>query len=73
MARTPDPDSAGSQFFICHDHARQLDHQYTAFGKLIKGDDVLEKINATPTHRPDRPDKRMGIESVKIVAADSVK
>jgi peptidyl-prolyl cis-trans isomerase B (cyclophilin B) len=73
MARTPDPDSAGSQFFICHGSPRQLDHQYTVFGKLIKGDDVLEKIGTTPTHPPDRPDKRMGIESIKIVPADSVK
>ena len=73
MARSQDPDSAGSQFFICHGNPTFLDHQYTAFGKLIKGDDVLEKIATTPTHPPDRPDKRMGIESIKIVPADSVK
>ncbi|EEF59832.1 peptidylprolyl isomerase [Pedosphaera parvula] len=73
MARSADPDSAGSQFFICHGSPRFLDHQYTAFGKLIKGDDVLEKIATTPTHPPDRPDKRQGIISVKIVPADSIK
>ena len=73
MARSQDPDSAGSQFFICHGAPRFLDKQYTAFGKLIKGDDVLEKIGTTPTHPQDRPDKRMGIESIKIVPADSVK
>lgn len=73
MARSQDPDSAGSQFFICHGNPRFLDKQYTAFGKLIKGDDVLEKIATTPTHPPDRPDKRMGVESIKIVPADSVK
>lgn len=73
MARSNDPDSAGSQFFICHGNPRFLDHQYTAFGKLIKGDDVLEKIATTATHPPDRPNKRMGIESIKIVPADSVK
>ncbi len=73
MARSQDPDSAGSQFFICHGNPRFLDRQYTAFGKLIKGDEVLEKIATTPTHQPDRPDKRMGIESIKIVPADSVK
>ena len=73
MARSQDPDSAGSQFFICHGAASFLDGQYTAFGKLIKGDDVLEKIGTTPTHRPDRPDKRMGVESVKIVPASEVK
>ncbi len=73
MARSQDPDSAGSQFFICHGNPKSLDHQYTAFGKLIKGDDVLEKIATTKTHPPDRPDKRIDIESVKIVPADSVK
>ncbi len=73
MARSQDPDSAGSQFFICHGNPHFLDRQYTAFGKVIKGDDVLEKIATSPTHRPDRPDKRMGVESIKIVAADSVK
>ncbi len=73
MARSNDPDSAGSQFFICHGAPTFLDHQYTAFGKLIKGDDVLEKIATTPTHPQDRPDKRMNVESVKIVPADSIK
>ncbi len=73
MARSNDPDSAGSQFFICHGSPRFLDRQYTAFGKLIKGDDVLEKIATTATHPPDRPNKRMGVESIKIVAADSLK
>jgi peptidyl-prolyl cis-trans isomerase B (cyclophilin B) len=73
MARSNDPDSAGSQFFICHGNARFLDRKYTAFGKLIQGDDVLEKIATTPTHQPDRPNKRMGIESIEIVAAGSVK
>ena len=73
MARSNDPDSAGSQFFICHGDPTFLDRQYTAFGKLIKGDDVLEKIATTPTHPQDRPDKRMGIISIKIVPADSVK
>jgi peptidyl-prolyl cis-trans isomerase B (cyclophilin B) len=73
MARTPDPNSAGSQFFICHGDAGFLDHQYTVFGNLIKGDDVLEKIATTPTEGPDRPVKRVNIDSVKIVPADSVK
>jgi peptidyl-prolyl cis-trans isomerase B (cyclophilin B) len=73
MARSSDPDSAGSQFFICHGNPRFLDRQYTAFGKLIKGDDVLEKIATTPTHKPDRPNKRMVIESITIVPANSVR
>ena len=73
MARSNNPDSAGSQFFICHGDPKFLDGQYTAFGKLVKGDDVLEKIGTTPTHPQDRPDKRMGVVSIKIVPADSVK
>jgi len=78
MARGPDPDSAGSQFFICLAPVHRLDHQYTTFGKLIKGDDVLEKIGETPVTKNSRgeqskPTKRVVIESVKIVPADSVK
>ena len=73
MARSQNPDSAGSQFFICHGDPRFLDRQYTAFGKLIKGDDVLEKIANTPTHPADRPDKRIGVISIKIVPLDAVK
>jgi len=73
MARSQDPDSAGSQFFICHGAAKFLDRQYTAFGRLIKGEDVLDKIGTTATNSSDRPNKRMNIESVKIVpAADAV-
>src|SRR5205814_8218532 len=78
MARGPDPDSAGSQFFICLAPVRRLDGQYTTFGKLIKGDDVLDKIGNTPVERNaqgemSKPTKRVIIESVKIVPADSVK
>jgi peptidyl-prolyl cis-trans isomerase B (cyclophilin B) len=73
MARSQNPDSAGSQFFICHGSPSFLDGQYTAFGKLIKGDDVLEKIATTPTAPGDRPLTRVTLESVKIVPADSAK
>jgi peptidyl-prolyl cis-trans isomerase B (cyclophilin B) len=78
MARSSDPDSAGSQFFICLAPVPRLDHQYTTFGKLIKGDDVLEKIGDTPVTRNSsgensKPTKRVVIESIKIVPADSVK
>src|SRR6202045_3795710 len=67
MARGPDPDSAGSQFFICLAPVRRLDHQYTTFGKLIKGDDVLEKIGSTPVTRSSmgeisKPTKRVAID-----------
>ena len=78
MARSSDPDSAGSQFFICLAPVHRLDHQYTTFGKLIKGQDVLEKIGGIPvtknsTGEPSKPTKRVVIESIKIVPADSVK
>ena len=73
MARSQNPDSAGSQFFICHGNPTFLDRQYTAFGKLIKGDDVLEKIATTATGSRDVPNKRMNVESIKIVPADSIK
>jgi peptidyl-prolyl cis-trans isomerase B (cyclophilin B) len=78
MARGPDPDSAGSQFFICLAPVRRLDGQYTTFGKLIKGDDVLEKIGDTPVANNgmgemSKPTKRIVIESVKIVPANELK
>jgi peptidyl-prolyl cis-trans isomerase B (cyclophilin B) len=78
MAREPDPNSAGSQFFICLAPVTRLDHEYTTFGKLIKGDDVLGKIGDTPVGRNSggensKPAKRVVIESIKIVPADSVK
>ncbi len=73
MARSNDPNSAGSQFFICHGHPTFLDRQYTAFGKLIKGDEVLEKIATTKTGPGDRPLKRINVESITIVPADSIK
>jgi peptidyl-prolyl cis-trans isomerase B (cyclophilin B) len=78
MARGPDPDSAGSQFFICLAPVRRLDGQYTTFGKLIKGDDVLEKIGNTSVERNaqgemSKPTKRVVIESIKIVPANSLK
>jgi peptidyl-prolyl cis-trans isomerase B (cyclophilin B) len=78
MAREPDPDSAGSQFFICLAPVTRLDHQYTTFGKLTKGDDVLGKIGDTPVTRNSmgensKPAKRVTIEKIDIVPADSVK
>ena len=78
MAREPDPDSAGSQFFICLAPVPRLDREYTTFGKLIKGDDVLQKIGDTPVTRNSagensKPTKRVVIESIKIVPAASVK
>jgi peptidyl-prolyl cis-trans isomerase B (cyclophilin B) len=77
MARSSDPNSAGSQFFICDGDASFLDRQYTAFGKVIKGEDVLAKIAGTPVNpsamgEASKPQKRVGVESIKIVPASSV-
>ncbi len=78
MAREPDPDSAGSQFFICLGSVPRLDHQYTTFGKLIKGDEVLGKIGDTAVTRNSmgensKPSTRVIIEKIDIVSADSAK
>jgi peptidyl-prolyl cis-trans isomerase B (cyclophilin B) len=78
MARSSDPNSAGSQFFICDGDASQLDHQYTAFGHLIKGGDVLDKIANTPVGpnsqgENSKPQKKVTLNSIKIVPADSIK
>src|SRR3954469_10871410 len=51
MARTPDPDSANSQFFICLDDARFLDGQYTVWGQVESG---MEHVDALPTGEPPR-------------------
>ncbi|MBQ9162068.1 MAG: peptidylprolyl isomerase [Clostridia bacterium] len=51
MARTSDPDSASSQFFIMHEDAPHLDAQYAAFGKVISGMDVVDKIASSKTGR----------------------
>ena len=67
MARTMDPNSAGSQFFIMHADAPHLDGQYAAFGKLIDGWDTLDAIAGTPTDRQDRPRKEQRLERVFVL------
>jgi len=64
-ARSQDPDSAGSQFFICHDTAPHLDRQYTAFGELLTGYDVLDAIATAPV-QGDRPLEPVLIERVVL-------
>jgi peptidyl-prolyl cis-trans isomerase B (cyclophilin B) len=75
MARSQNPDSAGSQFFICLDTASFLDRQYTAFGCLRDGDDVLGTIGDTPVAQGSggersRPTSRVEVRSIRIVPAD---
>lgn len=74
MARAQHPDSAGCQFFIVHGDARFLDRQYTAFGQLVGGDDVLDRIANVPTKsggggEKSTPIDRIEVKSVKIVPA----
>ena len=75
MARSSDPNSAGSQFFICHGDAGFLDGQYTAFGRLVDGDATLEKIATAPV-RPGRSGERstpvnpVKVRSVSIVTKE---
>jgi peptidyl-prolyl cis-trans isomerase B (cyclophilin B) len=55
MARTADPNSASSQFFIClsRENCRHLDGQYTAFGQVVDGLDTVDRLAATPLSHPD--------------------
>ncbi len=64
MARTQDPDSAGSQFFIMHRDAPHLDGSYAAFGKVIEGMDVVDRIAGTATDFSDRPLEKQVMQSV---------
>ncbi len=62
MARAQDPDSAGSQFFICVNDAHFLDGQYTAFGEVIEGMDIADKIVAEKRDRNDNPLERVEMQ-----------
>lgn len=66
MARSGHPDSAGSQFFIMHEDSPHLDGDYAAFGKTIKGMDVVDAIAETPTDRNDYPTEAQVIEKVTV-------
>ena len=68
MARTMDPNSAGSQFFIMHKDAPHLDRQYAAFGKVTEGMDVVDAIAAV---RCDRNDKPLETQKMKKVTVET--
>ncbi|GEM_PF-280310 len=68
MARAGHPDSAGSQFFICVADAPFLDRQYTAFGEVVKGMEIADKIVSEPRDSNDNPKERVEMK-VKIVDA----
>ena len=64
MARTQNPNSANSQFFICFERSSWLDGQYTVFGKVTKGMDLIDKV--APGEPPAKPDRMVKVR----VAAD---
>ena len=66
MARSQSPNSAGSQFFLMHQDAPHLDGQYAAFGKVIEGMDVVDRIAATATDRSDRPVEPQVMKTVTV-------
>lgn len=66
MARAMHPDSAGSQFFIMHEDAPHLDHQYAAFGKVTEGMEIVDAIAKTKTDRSDRPHEPQVMEKVTV-------
>ncbi|MCD8379458.1 MAG: peptidylprolyl isomerase [Lachnospiraceae bacterium] len=72
MARSMMPNSAGSQFFIMHAPAPHLDGAYAAFGQVIEGMDVIDKIATVPTNRSDRPleDQRMATVTVETFGVE---
>lgn len=75
MARSQHPDSAGSQFFICLGDAPFLDRQYTAFGQLSQGDDVLGRIGDSPVTMGNggersKPTAPVKVHSIRLAAGN---
>ncbi|MBO7292583.1 MAG: peptidylprolyl isomerase, partial [Clostridia bacterium] len=66
MARSSDPNSASSQFFIVHEDAPHLDGQYAAFGRLTDGFDTLDEIAKVATDFRDRPRVEMKMKKVTL-------
>ena len=74
MARSQDPNSASCQFFICHGDAGFLDGQYTAFGRLVEGEDTLDKIATAPTKpggEGSAPVQPVKLERVTVIRTEA--
>ena len=67
MARANDPDSASSQFFIVHKDAKYLDGSYAAFGKVVEGMDVVDRIASAKTNFMDMPLEEQKIKTVTVI------
>ena len=72
MARSMNPNSAGSQFFIMHADAPHLDGQYAAFGRVTDGMDVVDEIASVSTDGYDRPMFSMKMKSVKVIGEGEI-
>lgn len=70
MARSNNPNSASTQFFIVHKDSTQLDGNYAAFGKVFAGLDVIDKIAAVKTDNNDRPLTEQKIKSIKFITVE---
>jgi peptidyl-prolyl cis-trans isomerase B (cyclophilin B) len=73
MARSAHPDSAGSQFFICVADAAHLNGSYTAFGCVVRGQDVADRIAAVKRDRRDRPEQDVRMTKVTPVRGQEVR
>jgi peptidyl-prolyl cis-trans isomerase B (cyclophilin B) len=70
MARASDPDSAGCQFFICVADSKFLDRQYSAFGRVVRGMEVADRIVGAPRDARDNPDQRIEMK-VKVIETEA--
>lgn len=70
MARSNNPNSASTQFFICHKDASHLDGSYASFGKVFAGLDVVDKIAEVETDENDRPLKEQKIKSIRFIEVE---
>jgi peptidyl-prolyl cis-trans isomerase B (cyclophilin B) len=71
MARSGDPNSASTQFFICHKDSSHLDGSYASFGKVFAGMDTVDKIAEVETDENDRPLKEQKIKSIRFIEVES--
>jgi cyclophilin family peptidyl-prolyl cis-trans isomerase len=72
MARSQNPNSASSQFFIVVKDSTFLDNQYSAFGEVVSGMDVADKIAAAPRGANDRPNQAIHIKKILLTQAKSL-
>lgn len=67
MARSMNPNSAGSQFFIMHESAPHLDGNYAAFGRVVSGIEFVDRIADTPTGAQDRPKQKVVMKTLEVI------